>query len=90
VLLEIKIKVFPNYFTDSRLRKPDKSVGSCGWKRDISIGLATEGKVRENPTGRWQTESSIRGGDCGDYDYDDHYDMQHTGRLKQQPTNPGH
>ena len=57
------------------------------WKRDISTGLATEGKDRENPKKRWQTKSSIRGGDCGDYDNDDHY---HTGRLQQQPTNPGH
>jgi len=54
---------------------------------NISTGLATEGKVRENLTRRWQTKSSIRG---GDYDYDDHYDIKHTGRLQQQPTNPGH
>jgi hypothetical protein len=51
VLLEIKVKVFPNKFTDSRLRKPDKSVGSCGWKRDISTGLATEGKLERIPQG---------------------------------------
>jgi len=50
----------------------------------------TEGKDRQNPTKRWQTKSSIRGGDCGDYDYDDHYDIKHNGRLQQQPTNPGH
>ena len=37
-------------------------------------------------------KSRIRGGDSGDYDYnyDDYYDIKHTGRLKQYPTNPGH
>ena len=73
---------------DSRLRKADKSGGSYDWKRDISTGLATEAKVRENPTKGWQTKSSIRGGDCGDYDYDDHCDIKHAGQLQQQPTNP--
>lgn len=29
-------------------------------------------------------------GDCGDYDYDYHYHIKYTGRLQQQPTNPGH
>jgi len=37
---------------------------------------------------KWQTKSSRCGGDCGDYD--DHYDIKHTGRLQQQPTNPDH
>jgi len=67
-----------------------KSVGNYVWKRNISTGLTTEGKGRENLTRRWQTKGSIRGGDCGDYDYDNHYDIKHTGRLQQQPTNPGH
>ena len=60
------------------------------WKRDISTGLATKGKGRENPTKRRQTKSSTPGGDCGDYDYDEHYNIKHSGRLQQQPKNPGH
>ena len=37
-------------------------------------------------------KSTIRGGDCGDYDYDydDNCEIKHTGRLLQQPTKPGH
>jgi hypothetical protein len=31
-----------------------------------------------------------RGGDFGDYDYDDHYEIKHTRQLQQQPTNPDH
>ena len=37
-----------------------------------------------------RTKNSIRGGDCDDYVYDDHYDIQHTGQLQQQTTNSGH
>ena len=50
----------------------------------------TEMKDSQNLTKSWQTKSSIRGGDYGVYDYDDHYDIKHTGRLQQQLTNPGH
>ena len=35
-------------------------------------------------------KSTIRGGDCGDYDYNDLYDIKHTGQLQQYLTNPGH
>jgi len=61
-------------------------------KWNISTGLETEGKSREDLTENWQTKSRIRGGDSGDYDYnyDDYYDIKHTGRLQQYPTNPGH
>jgi len=39
---------------------------------------------------RWQTKCPIRGGDCGDNVYDDHYNIKHTGSLQQQPKDPGH
>jgi hypothetical protein len=73
VLLKIKIKYFPSKFTKCRLREADKSAGSYDWKRDISIGLASEGKVRENPKKMWQTKISVSGGDCGGHDRDGHY-----------------
>jgi hypothetical protein len=60
------------------------------WKRGISTVLATEGKGRQNPTKRWQTKCPMRGGDCGDYDYDDHYGIKHSGLPQKQPSNPGH
>jgi hypothetical protein len=48
--MKIKIKYFPSKFTKCRLRENEKSAGSYDWKRDVSTGLATEGK--------WQTESN--------------------------------
>jgi len=58
------------------------------WKRGIGTVLATEGKGRQNPTIRWQTNFPIRGGDCGDYD--DLYNIKHTGSLQQKTKDPGH
>jgi hypothetical protein len=37
-----------------------------------------ERKTYRKMTERWETESCIGGGDCGDYDYGDHYDIKHT------------
>jgi len=55
----------------------------------IITGLANRSE-RQSESHKELAKSSIRSGDCGDYDYDDHYDIKHTGRLQQQPTNPGH
>jgi len=70
------------------------------WKLNLLETLSENGisvlvckqkeKSDKNPTKRWQTKSSIRGGVCGDYDYNYQYGIKHNGRLQRQPTNPGH
>ena len=84
-VIENKVLNFPIKFHGLQVKNTDKAVGISDLKGYISTGLAAEGKGRQNPTKRWETKSSIRGGD-----YDDHYNIKHTGQLQQQPMNPGH
>jgi len=88
-------KFLPTTLTDCRLIAAVQKLSVLGTVAENGISVLVckqKEKSEKNPTKRRQKKIAIRGDVCGDYDYgfDDHYYIKQTGRLQQQPTNPGH